>query len=210
MLGYIGSYDRVAAYTRLWKRNNGVDTQAFVPLQFSLGEAFQFDWSEDYAVIVGVNKKLQVAHTKLSYSRAFMVRGYFLQTHEMLYDAHFHSLTALGGVPERGIYDNTKTAVDKVGKGKDRTINKRFLAMSSHYLFEPDFCNPAAGWEKGQVEKTCVMLGHDCFTTHLILAHSLSLIVGWSNAAKSCGKKSPILSLNNKPSMRCGKKSSHG
>ncbi len=25
--------------------------------------------------------------------------------------------------------------------------------MRSHYLFEPDFCNRAAGWEKGQVEK---------------------------------------------------------
>lgn len=82
-----------------------------------------------------------------------MVRAYFLQTHEMLFDAHFHSLSALGGMPERGIYDNMKTAMDKVRKGKDRTINKRFLAMFSHYLFEPDFCNPAAGWEKGQVEK---------------------------------------------------------
>jgi transposase len=25
--------------------------------------------------------------------------------------------------------------------------------MLSHYLFEADFCNPASGWEKGQVEK---------------------------------------------------------
>jgi transposase len=25
--------------------------------------------------------------------------------------------------------------------------------MVGHYLFEPEFCNPAAGWEKGQVEK---------------------------------------------------------
>jgi hypothetical protein len=25
--------------------------------------------------------------------------------------------------------------------------------MASHYVFEPEFCNPAAGWEKGQVEK---------------------------------------------------------
>lgn len=25
--------------------------------------------------------------------------------------------------------------------------------MASHYVFEPAFCNPAAGWEKGQVEK---------------------------------------------------------
>ena len=29
----------------------------------------------------------------------------------------------------------------------------RFLAMTNHYVFEPEFCNPAAGWEKGQVEK---------------------------------------------------------
>ena len=25
--------------------------------------------------------------------------------------------------------------------------------MTSHYVFDPEFCNPAAGWEKGQVEK---------------------------------------------------------
>ena len=47
----------------------------------------------------------------------------------------------------------TKTAVDKVGLGKKRDVNARFTAMTSHYVFEPEFCNPAAGWEKGQVEK---------------------------------------------------------
>ena len=46
-----------------------------------------------------------------------------------------------------------KTAVDKVGRGKLRTINERFQAMCAHYLFEPDFCNVASGWEKGIVEK---------------------------------------------------------
>jgi hypothetical protein len=25
--------------------------------------------------------------------------------------------------------------------------------MTAHYLFEPDFCNVASGWEKGIVEK---------------------------------------------------------
>jgi hypothetical protein len=59
----------------------------------------------------------------------------------------------LGGEPRRGIYDNMRSAVDKVGRGKERTVNARFLAMASHYLFEAEFCNPAAGWEKGQVEK---------------------------------------------------------
>jgi transposase len=71
----------------------------------------------------------------------------------MLFDAHYHAFRAFGGVSERGIYDNMKTAVDKVGRGKQRTVNQRFQAMVSHYLFEAEFCNPAAGWEKGQVEK---------------------------------------------------------
>jgi transposase len=46
-----------------------------------------------------------------------------------------------------------RTAIDKVGRGKERDVNVRFQAMASHYLFEPEFCNPASGWEKGQVEK---------------------------------------------------------
>ena len=101
----------------------------------------------------GERTKLQVAHIKLSHSRAFLVRAYLLQAHEMLFDAHWHGFRVFGGIPERGIYDNMRTAVDRVGHGKDRQVNMRFLAMANHYVFEPAFCNPAAGWEKGQVEK---------------------------------------------------------
>ena len=71
----------------------------------------------------------------------------------MLFDAHTRSFQALGGVTRRGIYDNMRTAVDKVQRGKQRTVNARFAAMCSHYLFDPDFCNVASGWEKGVVEK---------------------------------------------------------
>jgi transposase len=157
-LGYGGSYNRVAAFAREWKADrqremNTTGRGTFVPLTFAPGEAFQFDWSEDWAIIGNERTKLQVAHTKLSYSRAFIVRAYPLQTHEMLFDAHNHAFRVLGGVPRRGIYDNMKTAIDKVGRGKERDINARFLAMASHYLFELEFCNPASGWEKGQVEK---------------------------------------------------------
>lgn len=34
-----------------------------------------------------------------------------------------------------------------------RQVNACFAAMASRYLFEPEFCNPTSGWEKGQVEK---------------------------------------------------------
>ncbi|MEO8152100.1 MAG: hypothetical protein ABI605_03440 [Rhizobacter sp.] len=42
-----------------------------------------------------------------------------------------------------------KTAVDKVKKGKGRIVNERFAYMCGHYLYDPDFCNVASGWEKG-------------------------------------------------------------
>ncbi|HTR11855.1 MAG TPA: IS21 family transposase, partial [Roseiarcus sp.] len=64
-----------------------------------------------------------------------------------------HAFRVLGGVPRRGIYDNMRTAVDKIGRGKERQVNARFSAMVSHFLFEAEFCNPASGWEKGQIEK---------------------------------------------------------
>ena len=48
----------------------------FVPLHFDPGEAFQFDWSEDFAVLGGERTKLQMAHIKLSQSRAFLLRAY--------------------------------------------------------------------------------------------------------------------------------------
>lgn len=153
-LGYTGSYDRVAAYARQWREEHrGKRQQAFIPLTFPPGDAFQFDWSEDWAVINGVRLKLQVAHVKLCHSRAFFVKAYRQQTHEMLFDAHERAFALFGGIPERGIYDNMKTVVDHVGHGKERRLNDRFLAMASHYLFEPELCSRGAGWEKGQVEK---------------------------------------------------------
>lgn len=155
-LGYSGSYDRVAAYARKHREEQLTSNSkhVFVPLTFASGEAFQFDWGENWVHVGQSRTKLQIAHFKLCHSRAVYLRAYFTQSHEMLFDAHNHAFKFFGGVPERGIYDNMKTAVDKVGKGKARQINRRFQAMVSHYLFEAEFCNPAAGWEKGQVEKS--------------------------------------------------------
>ncbi|KAE8753317.1 IS21 family transposase, partial [Paraburkholderia madseniana] len=157
-LGFTGSYDRVAAFARRWRQEQHEQAKTtgrgtFVPLRFAACEAFQFDWSEDWAVINGERTKLQVAQLKLSHSRAFFLRAYLLQTHEMLFDAHHHAFVAWGGIPRRGIYDNMKTAVDRVRPGKVREVNARFSAMVSHYLFDAEFCNVASGWEKGQIEK---------------------------------------------------------
>ena len=78
-LGYEGSYERVAAFVREWtgarqRAYHTTDRGVFVPLVFQPGEAFQFDWSEDWAYVGGERIKLQVAPIKLSHGRAFLVR----------------------------------------------------------------------------------------------------------------------------------------
>ena len=154
--GFSGSYGRVTEFIRAWRTEQGAVSAraAYVPLSFGWGEAFQFDWSEEGLVIGGVWRKVQLAHMKLCASRAFWLAGYPSQGHEMLFDAHTRCLTGLGGVAGRGIYDNMKTAVDRTPrKDRGRLVNARFAAMTAHYLFEPDFCNVASGWEKGRVEK---------------------------------------------------------
>ena len=151
--GYAGSYSRVTDYIRDWQASSGKKIKAFVPLKFDLGEAFQFDWSEEGMVVGGIYHRMQVSHMKLCASRAFWLVAYPSQSHEMLFDAHTRSFAALGGVCRRGIYDNMKTAVDKVLRGKARLVNARFSVMCAHYLFDADFCNIASGWEKGVVEK---------------------------------------------------------
>ena len=154
-MGYGGSYPRVVVWVRRWREQqaNAPRRAAFVPMSFELGDAFQFDWSCEYVFVGGLRRRLEGAHTKLASSRAFWLTAYPTQSHEMLFDAHARAFAAFGGVPRRGIYDNMKTAVDKVGIGKARSVNIRFQAMCSHYLFETEFCNPASGWEKGVVEK---------------------------------------------------------
>lgn len=155
-LGYTGGYSRLTDFIREWRQRQSsapAAGKAFVPLSFALGEAFQFDWSEEPLVVGGIYRRLMVAQMKLCASRAFWLVAYASQGHEMLFDAHTRSFAALGGVARRGIYDNMRTAVDKVKKGKARVVNARFANLCAHYLFDPDFCNVASGWEKGVVEK---------------------------------------------------------
>ena len=94
--GYAGGYTRVTDYIRAWRATAGKDIKAFVPLKFDLGEAFQFDWSEEGMVVGGIYHRMQVSHMKLCASRAFWLVAYPSQGHEMLFDAHTRSFAAPG------------------------------------------------------------------------------------------------------------------
>jgi transposase len=150
--GYAGAYDSIQRFVKQWHLESGRVGQAYVPLTFSPGEAYQFDWSYETVELGNLPQTVKVAHFRLCHSRLSFVVAYLRETQEMLFDAHDKAFAFFGGLPLRGIYDNLKTAIDTVFVGKDRQFNRGFLKMQDHYLIEPTACTPGAGWEKGQVE----------------------------------------------------------
>jgi transposase len=176
--GFKGSYDAVRRYAKAWGKERGsVTADAYVPLSFAAGEAYQFDWSHEVVRVNNATVVLKVAHVRLCHSRMFFARAYPRETQEMVFDAHDKAFAFFRGTCTRGIYDNMKTAVDAIFVGKDRQYNRRFLQMCSHYLIEPTACTPASGWEKGQVENQ-VGLVRERFFTPILRVKSLEELNG--------------------------------
>ena len=167
-LGYEGGYDAVRRHARAWRRErSAVTADAYVPLSFAPGEAYQFDWSHEVVLINGVTNKIKVAHVRLCHSRMLFVRAYPRESQEMVFDAHERAFAFFKGACQRGIYDNMKTAVETIFVGRERAYNRRFLQMCSHYLVDPVACTPASGWEKGQVENQVGLVRERFFTPRL-------------------------------------------
>jgi transposase len=164
--GYEGGYDSVRRYIGTWKQGEGrVPAKVFIPLEYDPGDAFQFDWSYEQVELGGVPVEVKIAQFRLCHSRKPFCIAYTRESLEMVLDAHSRAFEFFGGICRRGIYDNLKTVVTKVLMGKDRVFNRRFQNLASHYLFDPVACNPAAGWEKGQVENQVGVVRHRFFAT---------------------------------------------
>ena len=88
-LGYEGSYAAVRRYAIAWREKRASATaDAYVPLTFAPGEAYQFDWSHEIVLMDGVTTTVKVAHVRLCHSRMMFVRAYPRETQEMVFDAH--------------------------------------------------------------------------------------------------------------------------
>ena len=109
-LGYEGSYDAVRRYAKKWRVERGAATaEAYVPLSFAPGEAYQSDWSHEVVLIGGTTVTIKVAHVRLCHSRMLFVRAYPRETQEMVFDAHNRAFAFFKGTCTRGIYDNLWT-----------------------------------------------------------------------------------------------------
>jgi transposase len=169
--GYEGGYDAVRRFVgEWWRRRHAAVAQAFIPLTFEPGEAFQFDWSHEDVELGGVPVRVKVAHLRLCHSRMPLCVAFPRESLEMVFAGHERAFRVFGGTCRKGVYDNLKTVVQKVLLGKDRKFNRRFQQFASHHVFEPVACTPGAGWEKGQVENQVGTMRRRLFVPRLRLA----------------------------------------
>ncbi|MFN3188778.1 MAG: IS21 family transposase [Candidatus Paceibacteria bacterium] len=137
--------------------------EVFIPLEFQLGQQFQFDWGEADIILQGRTRRVYLFCIQLSASRVRFVRAYLHEKQEAFLDGFVHAFEFFGGVPTEGLYDNLKTAVQKILQGRDRLEQESFLALQAHYLFKSEFCNVRSGNEKGRVEGSVGYIRRNAF-----------------------------------------------
>jgi transposase len=140
-----------------WRERRRQRAEVYVPLIHRPGEA-QIDFFEVVVEVGGERRKAWEFLMRMMYSgREF---AWFYERCDQLafLDGHVRAFAHLEGVARRCVYDNLAAAVRKI-VGARRELTGRFLALVSHYLFEPDFARIGEGHDKGGVESRGKAIG---------------------------------------------------
>ena len=132
-----------------WKRQR---REVFVPLVYRPGDLAEVDFFEVVIDEAGVRRKAWMFVCRLMYSGRDFAWIYHRQDQVSFLDGHVRAFAHFDGVPTRLAYDNLRAAVRRILVGAERALALRFAALAAHYLFEPCFCRPATGHDKGGVE----------------------------------------------------------
>lgn len=147
--GYEGTDRTVRNHVRRLKAKT---PDSHVPQVYERADGGTYDFGEAQVVLAGEPVVVQLAFMRLDYSSKFFVFAMPTQRLEALMESHVRGFTYLEGVARRMRYDNMKTAVKKVLRGRNRREQEKWVAFRSHFLFESEYCNLASGQEKGGVE----------------------------------------------------------
>jgi transposase len=132
-----------------WKRQR---REVYVPLTYRPGDLAEVDFFEVLVDVDGTRRKAWLFLMRLMYAGRDFGWIYERQDQVSFLDGHVRAFAHFGGVPARLAYDNLKAAVVRILVGGERALTARFAALASHYLFEPCFCRPGEGHDKGGVE----------------------------------------------------------
>ena len=146
---------QVRRYVRERRRALGelVD-ELFVPLCHQPGAEAEVDWGEATVVLGGVETKVFLFLMRACFSGACFVQAHTRETQQAFLEAHVAAFDFFGGTFSLVRYDNLRSAVRKVLKGRRRVEADRFVCLRSHYLYESSFTRPGkqGAHEKGGVE----------------------------------------------------------
>ena len=145
----------VRQYVRARKRAMGfaVD-EVFVPQVHAPGMEGEVDWGEADVVLAGVVTTVHLFVMRASFSGAAFCQASLVETQQAFLELHVQAFEWFGGVFAEIRFDNLRSAVKKVLKGRRRVESDRFVALRSHYLFASQFTTPGleGAHEKGGVE----------------------------------------------------------
>lgn len=147
--GYIVGKTTIKRYLREKKRET---KEVYIPLVYRAGEVAQVDYFEVAVKIKEEEKKVWKFLMRLQYSGYEYIWLYEKCDQLSLLDGHVRAFKALGGIPQRIVYDNLSLAVKKV-LGGERELTDKFKSLVSHYLYEPCFTRVGEGHDKGGVEQ---------------------------------------------------------
>lgn len=149
--GYTGSQRTIQRKTielrRRLKRKEVYFKRSVTP-----GVIMEGDFTEIRLPIAGKEQKIYLWVTTLPYSNSFYVTPFYNCTFECFAEGSVKAFEAFNGIAEYYRLDNMTPAVNKILSGKDRVVTQRYKEFQDHYGFKQDFCNPAKGNEKGNVE----------------------------------------------------------
>lgn len=150
--GFTGSYSGVKRYVRKKKYVLKMTNDGYLPLAQPKG-CGQVDFGEFlYYDTTGAEKKGYALTVSFPYSNKGYTQTFPSQNQECLLEGMKRIFERIDGVPIRLRFDNMTTAVAQVLKGTERVLTDGFNRFMLHYRFRADFCNPASGNEKGNVE----------------------------------------------------------
>jgi transposase len=145
----------VREYVAARKRELGLGVgEVCVPLCHEPAAEAEVDWGEAQVVIAGVLTKVFLFLMRSCFSGACFVQAFCSCTQQAFLEAHVEAFSFYGGVFGLVRYDNLKSAVAKVLKGRRRVEADRFVALRSHYLYASSFTRRGkeGAHEKGGVE----------------------------------------------------------
>ena len=159
--GYGGSYDQVRRYV---KRHRKQQRETFIPLAHKPGQRLEADFGHIYVDFPDGRRQIPVLLTTWSYSGFRFAMALPTERLECVLTGLVHAFEFFGCVPRELWWDNPRTIVKQILKGRNRTMHPRYAALASHYLFEPLFCMPAQAQEKPHVENSVYDLQRDWAT----------------------------------------------